>query len=269
MLCFLCIVAFVCLYISVHTALHHLPFLPFILITTSLSRVTEFCTFNHGRRIFSLQDYSFDGLCTSKLLPVDCSNCSDVYCPWNYEYHPWGALVIYWCIVCFSSYQVKQAACFGTSNFTHISSTFWANKSLSTPISNWDLDSPYPKQWAMAFWDFYQSIKALSTSIQTHIDVFTTLLQDLNYNLDALLSDFDVNIAFLASLNSSWQAFQQSIGERISALKSAVLYAEVLAFEMQKARAETVEKTIGERIANFTTRRGNRRIDMWQGGFPW
>jgi len=121
---------------------------------------------------------------------------------------------------------------------------------------------------AMASRNFYQLTKAPSTSIQTHIDAFTTHLQDLNYNLDAPLPDVDVNIAFLASLGSSWQTFQQSMGERINTLKPAMLYAEVLAFEAQKARAETAEKMIGEGIANFTTRRGNGRIDKRRGGFP-
>ena len=49
--------------------------------------------------------------------------------------------------------------------------------------------------------------------------------------------------------------------ERINTLKPVILYAEVLAFEAQKVRAEIEKKIIGEGIANFTTRRGNRRID--------
>ena len=121
---------------------------------------------------------------------------------------------------------------------------------------------------AIASRNFYQLTKAPSTLIQTHIDVFTAHLQDLNYNLDASLADVDVNIAFLASLGSSWQTFQQSMGERVNTLKPAMLYAEVLAFEAQRDKAETAEKAIGEGIANFTTRRGNGRIDKRRRGFP-
>ncbi len=118
---------------------------------------------------------------------------------------------------------------------------------------------------AMASRNFYQLTKAPSTSIQTHIDAFTTHLQDLNYNLDAPLPDVDVNIAFLASLGLSWQTFQQSMGERINTLKPAMLYAEVLAFEAQKTKAEMTDKVIEERelgmtgndekIANFARKR--------------
>ena len=110
---------------------------------------------------------------------------------------------------------------------------------------------------AMASRNFYQLTKASSTSIQTHIDAFTTHLQDLNYNLDAPLPDVDVNIVFLASLGSSWQTFQQSMGERVNTLKPAMLYAEVLAFDAQKVRAELSEKAVqgneeSDKVANFT-----------------
>ena len=113
----------------------------------------------------------------------------------------------------------------------------------------------------MASRNFYQLTKAPSISIQTHIDAFTTHLQDLNYNLEVPLPDIDVNIAFFASLGSSWQTFQQSMGERVNILKPAMLYAKVLAFEAQRDRAETAEKVIGNGIANCTTRRGNGRIE--------
>jgi len=59
----------------------------------------------------------------------------------------------------------------------------------------------------MASRNFYQLTKAPFTSIQMHIDAFTSHLQDLDYNLDAPLPDVDVNIAFLASLGLSWQTF--------------------------------------------------------------
>ena len=104
----------------------------------------------------------------------------------------------------------------------------------------------------MASRNFYQLTKAPFTSIQMHIDAFTSHLQDLDYNLDAPLPDVDVNIAFLASLGLSWQTFQQSIGERVNTLKPMMLYAEVLAFEAQKTKVEITDKAIEERELGMT-----------------
>jgi len=114
--------------------------------------------------------------------------------------------------------------------------------------------------------NFYRLTKVPSTSIQTHIDAFTTHLQDLNYNLEVSVPDIDVNIAFLASLGSSWHTFQESMGERVNTLKPALLYAEVVAFEAQRNRARmaarvTAEKVIGDGIENFITRRGTESIE--------
>jgi gag-polypeptide of LTR copia-type len=133
---------------------------------------------------------------------------------------------------------------------------------------------------AVASRNFYQLLMAPSgTTIQAHITTFTSRLQDLNYNLDAPLLDIDVNVAFLASLGSSWQTFQQSMGERVNTLKPAQLYAEVLAFESQRGRTEMAEKAIGnvlgygngngngEKTANFTRRNGGHgRIEKRCGG---
>jgi hypothetical protein len=101
---------------------------------------------------------------------------------------------------------------------------------------------------AIANRNFYQLIKAKSTSVDAHVPVFTSYLQDLNYNLDAPLEDVDVNVAFLASLGPSWQTFQQSMGERVNTLKPAMLYAEVRAFESQTDKAEQSEKANEENI---------------------
>ena len=51
-------------------------------------------------------------------------------------------------------------------------------------------------------------------------------------------------------------------------MKSIILYTKSFTFEAQRDRAEmadkaTVEKAIGEGIANFTTRRGNRIVEKW------
>ena len=93
---------------------------------------------------------------------------------------------------------------------------------------------------AIANRNFYQLLKAPSTSIDAHIPVFTSYLQDLNYNSEKPLKDTDVNVAFLASLGPSWQTFQQSMGERVNTLKPAMLYAEVCA--CHKSRSEVAWK---------------------------
>jgi hypothetical protein len=91
---------------------------------------------------------------------------------------------------------------------------------------------------AIANHNFYQMLKDKSTSVDAHIPVFTSYLQDLNYNRDTPFEDVDVNVAFLASLGPSWQTFQQSMGDRVNKLKPAMLYAEVRAFELRKDKGE-------------------------------
>jgi hypothetical protein len=91
---------------------------------------------------------------------------------------------------------------------------------------------------AIANRNFYQLLKAKSTSVDAHIPVFESYLQDLNYNRETPLEDSEVNIAFLASLGPSWQTFQLSMGERVNTLKPAMLYAEVRAFESQNNNGE-------------------------------
>jgi hypothetical protein len=97
---------------------------------------------------------------------------------------------------------------------------------------------------AIANRNFYQLVKGLSTSVDAYIPVFTSYLQDLNYNLEVPLKDDEVNIAFLASLGPPWQTFQLSMGERVKTLKPAMLYAEVRAFELQKGTAEEPDEKV-------------------------
>jgi len=97
---------------------------------------------------------------------------------------------------------------------------------------------------AIANRNFYQLVKGPSTSVDAYIPVFTSYLQDLNYNLEVPLKDDEVNIAFLASLGPAWQTFQQSMGERVNTLKPAMLYAEVRAFELQKGTAQEPDEKV-------------------------
>jgi gag-polypeptide of LTR copia-type len=92
--------------------------------------------------------------------------------------------------------------------------------------------------------NFYQLFKEPTTSVDTHIPIFMSCLQDLNYNSKAPLKDVDVNVTFLASLGPSWETFQQPMGEKVNTLKLAILNAKVRAFETQKGTAEQFEDKI-------------------------
>jgi hypothetical protein len=115
---------------------------------------------------------------------------------------------------------------------------------------------------AIANRNFYQLLKDKSTSVDDHIPVFTSYLQDLNYNSEVPLKDVDVNVAFLASLGPSWQTFQQSMGDRVNKLKPAMLYAEVRAFELQKGKGEQSEEHVA--FALHKVRKG--RVEKKDGG---
>ena len=108
---------------------------------------------------------------------------------------------------------------------------------------------------AIANRNFYQLVKGPSTSVDAYIPVFTSYLQDLNYNLEVPLKDDEVNIAFLASLGPAWQTFQQSMGERVNTLKPAMLYAEVRAFELQKGTAEEPDEKVAYALHRVKTGR--------------
>lgn len=124
---------------------------------------------------------------------------------------------------------------------------------------------------AIANRDFYSLIKDPDTSIDTYIPVFTSRLQDLNYNLEVPLKNVDVNIAFLASLGPPWQTFQQSMGERINTLKPAMLYAEVRAFELQKGKAGQSDEHVAYAMHRVQKGRiekrrdGGRDVGQWDG----
>jgi hypothetical protein len=54
--------------------------------------------------------------------------------------------------------------------------------------------------------------------------MFNTYLQDLKHNHNEPLSDYEENITVPFSLGTPWQTFQQSMGERVNALESAMLH---------------------------------------------
>jgi hypothetical protein len=79
---------------------------------------------------------------------------------------------------------------------------------------------------------FYTLQKQPETSLQTHINEFTALQQEVDYHrgTNPLLSNIQINLAFLHSLGDDWKSFQKSLGNQINTLKPATLFAEVLAF---------------------------------------
>lgn len=90
---------------------------------------------------------------------------------------------------------------------------------------------------AQATSEFYSLQKKSSKSMQEHINEFTRLQQEVNYHRDSLLSNIDVNLAFLQSLGESWKTFQHSMGPRLNTITPPTLFAEVLAFEASNRSA--------------------------------
>jgi hypothetical protein len=72
---------------------------------------------------------------------------------------------------------------------------------------------------------FHTLLKKDDTPIQDHINTFTKLQQEVDYHRGSipLLSDIQVNLAFLRSLGESAKTFQQSMGARIHTIKPSVL----------------------------------------------
>jgi len=83
--------------------------------------------------------------------------------------------------------------------------------------------------------------------MQSHINQFTKLQQEVNYHRELPLSDVDVNLAFLQSLGEDWRTFQQSLGSKIHSISPPMLFAEVQAFESSKPAATS---TLAGPIAN-------------------
>jgi len=86
---------------------------------------------------------------------------------------------------------------------------------------------------------FYSLKKPKDAPMQSHVNLFTKLQQEVNYHRESPLSDVDVNLAFLQSLGEDWRTFQQSLGSRIHSISPPTLFAEVLAFESDKPTSST------------------------------
>ena len=76
------------------------------------------------------------------------------------------------------------------------------------------------------------------TPLQTHIDEFTKLQQEVDYHRGDIppLSNIQINLTFLRSLGDDWRSFQQSMAPHIHTIKPATLFAEVLQL-LQKERS--------------------------------
>ena len=83
---------------------------------------------------------------------------------------------------------------------------------------------------------FYSLRKNPQTSMQDHINQFTALQQDVDYQRGTALphlSDVQINLAFLTSLGDDWKAFHTSMSGRINSIKPATLFSEVISFQKQ------------------------------------
>ena len=72
------------------------------------------------------------------------------------------------------------------------------------------------------------------TSMNDHINQFTKLLQDLEYNKppNALGKNKGIiNLTFISSLYKDWETFQQAKGESLRTMKTSTLFAEVRAID--------------------------------------
>jgi len=75
-------------------------------------------------------------------------------------------------------------------------------------------------------------IKLPTTSMKSHIDLFTRLKEERDISAPDSIAPLDTaqtNLAFLASLGDSWKLFHQALGDSAQAMKTGELFAKVLA----------------------------------------
>src|SRR5271169_498060 len=90
---------------------------------------------------------------------------------------------------------------------------------------------------AAAETEWHSLVKAPSTSISEHIDKFTSLQQELNFQRPGdipQLSKTAVNLNFLRSLGEEYRLFHQALGPRVETIQTAELFAQVKAMEDTK-----------------------------------
>jgi len=86
---------------------------------------------------------------------------------------------------------------------------------------------------AQATLELYTLQKKPSTSMQEHINEFTHLQQEVDYHRDNIppLTNDEVNLTFLKSLDENWKTFQQSMSPHLHSMSLSQLFDEVLVFD--------------------------------------
>jgi transposase InsO family protein len=90
---------------------------------------------------------------------------------------------------------------------------------------------------ATAETEWHSLIKSPSTSMNDHIDKFTSLQQELNFQRPGdipQLSRTAVNLNFLRSLGEEYRLFHQALGPRVETIQTAELFAQVKAIDDTK-----------------------------------
>ena len=82
--------------------------------------------------------------------------------------------------------------------------------------------------------DLHALIKTPPTPMKDHIQEFTRRQEEVDYQRPGdipLMTNTQINLAFMRSLGDDWKVFHQALGDRVNTLKPAELYAQVLAYD--------------------------------------
>jgi hypothetical protein len=117
-----------------------------------------------------------------------------------------------------------------------------------------------------AEFQFYSLRKKDSDSMESHIDKFSALQQEVDYHRPASIPPMtpdQINFMFIRTLGEAWFTFQQAIGSRIHTMKTAELYAVVKVAD----ESEHLDDKTPVYCANFTTRSGKGGRGGFRGSY--
>ena len=109
---------------------------------------------------------------------------------------------------------------------------------------------------ATAETEWHSLVKAPSTSMNDHIDKFTSLQQELNFQRPGdipQLSKTAVNLNFLRSLGEEYRLFHQALGPRVETIQTAELFAQVKAIDDTKPARVSYTPTALHSISSAST----------------
>ena len=117
-------------------------------------------------------------------------------------------------------------------------------------------------EYIRADYEFHALKKDSRISMNDHINRFTKLLQDVEYNKPPNVPPKDpgiVNLTFIASLGKDWETFQQAKGATLRPMKTSMLYAEVRAIDARNSDTQTTSSQPSDAKALSTQFDGNRQ----------